>query len=242
MTERTATSAAQVRKLFDAKAATWSAKYAPGGRLTGRLAQFLTVVEERTETGARVLDLGCGTGDLALSLAAANRRVTGCDISVEMVDRAAQADEAQAVEWTRLDPSWQMLPFRDGAFSAIVASSVLEYLDDPASVLRECARILQPGGMLLCSVPDLRHPTRWLEYITAVVTRGLLGQALGHRGPRLGSYVTYLRISRQRHSSRWWRTTAACADLRPSPASAVTARRAPLLLLDFVKPKSTGQL
>jgi SAM-dependent methyltransferase len=240
MTEPTATSTAQVRKLFDAKAATWSAKYAPGGRLTGRLAQLATVIEEQTRAGTRVLDLGCGTGDLALCLSAANRQVTGCDISIEMLDHAARADEAQAVEWTRLDPSWHTLPFQDGAFGAIVASSILEYLDDPVTVLRECARVLLPGGMLMCTVPDLRHPVRWLEYPAAVVARGPLGRSFGHRHPRLSSYVTYLQISHQRHSARWWTEAAVRADLCPSPAPAVAAERAPLRLLGFVKPNSAG--
>jgi ubiquinone/menaquinone biosynthesis C-methylase UbiE len=240
MTEPTAISTAQVRKLFDAKAATWSEKYAPGGRLTGRLAQLATVIEEQTRTGTRVLDLGCGTGDLALCLSAANRRVTGCDISIEMLDHAAQADKAQAVEWTRLDPSWATLPFQGRTFGAIVASSVLEYLDDPVAVLRECARVLQPGGMLMCTVPNLRHPVRWLEYPATVVARGPLGKSFGHRRPRLSSYVTYLQISQQRHLARWWMEAAVRADLCPSPAPTVAAGRAPLRLLGFVKPNSAG--
>jgi SAM-dependent methyltransferase len=240
VTKPTATTTAQVRKLFDAKAATWPAKYAPGGRLTGRLSQFATAVEERTRAGAQVLDLGCGTGDLALCLAAANRRVTGCDISIEMLNLAAQADKAQAVEWTRLDHSWRTLPFRDRTFGAIVASSILEYLDDPVAVLRECSRVLQPGGTLLCTVPDLRHPVRWLEYLAAIAAHGPLGRAVGHRRLRLGSYVSYLRISRQRHSSRWWKAVAIRADLRDCPVPVVAAERAPLRLLGFVKPNSTG--
>jgi SAM-dependent methyltransferase len=240
VTRATESSTAQVRELFDVKAATWSAKYAPGGRLTDRLDQLVTAVEERTTTSTRVLDLGCGTGDLALCLAAANRDVTGCDISKEMLERAAKADNSQAVKWTRLDPSWQTLPFADNSFGAVVASSVLEYLDNPVAVLRECARVLQPGGTVLCTVPDLRHSVRWLEWIAALVVRGPLGNALVRRRPRLANYATYLRISRQRHTSRWWKAAAARADLRPSAPPAVAAKRTPLRLLDFVKPSSAG--
>jgi 2-polyprenyl-3-methyl-5-hydroxy-6-metoxy-1,4-benzoquinol methylase len=239
MTEPTETSTAHVRVLFDTKAATWSAKYAPGGRLTGRLAQLATAVQQQTRTGTQVLDLGCGTGDLAMSLAAANRRVTGCDISIRMLGHAVQADEAQTVEWITLEHSWRTLPFGDSTFGVIVASSVLEYLDEPAAVMRECARVLQPGGMLLCTVPDLCHPVRWMEYLAAVVAQGPLGQALASRRPHLGGYITYLRISRQRHSTRWWRAAAMRAGLQPS-ALTLTAERAPLRLLGFAKPSSTG--
>jgi ubiquinone/menaquinone biosynthesis C-methylase UbiE len=238
--DETASSTAQVRQLFDAKAQTWSAKYAPGGRLTGRLARLAAAVEEQTRAGTRVLDLGCGTGDLAVCLAAANRRVTGCDISMEMLDHAAQAYRAEAVEWARLEPNWRRLPFRDGTFDAIVASSILEYLDNPVAVLRECARVLQPSGMLLCTIPDLRHPVRWLEFLVSLVACGPLGKVLCQRRTRLGSYVTYLRISQQRHSSRWWRAAAIRADLRACPVPAVAAERAPLRLLGFVKADSTG--
>ena len=240
LTEPTVTSTGQVRKLFDAKAATWSAKYAPGGRLTDRLAQLATAVEQQTTTGTRVLDLGCGTGDLARCLAAGHRRVTGCDISVEMLVHAAHADQAQVVEWTRLDPSWHTLPFSDRTFGAIVASSILEYLDDPVAVLRECARVLQPGGTLMCTVPDLRHPVRWLECLAAVAAHGPLGKALGHRHPRLSGYITYLQVSRQRHSARWWMEAAVRAGLQSSPAPLVATERAPLRLFGFIKPSSAG--
>jgi ubiquinone/menaquinone biosynthesis C-methylase UbiE len=240
VTDQTASSTAEVRQLFDAKAQTWSAKYAPGGRLTGRLARLAAAVEEQTRAGTRVLDLGCGTGDLALRLAAANRQVTGCDISTEMLDHAAQAYRAEAVEWTRLEPNWRTLPFRDGTFDAIVASSILEYLNEPVVVLRECSRVLQPGGMLLCTIPDLRHPVRWLEFLAAVVACGPLGRVLAQRRTRLGSYVTYLRISQQRHSSRWWRAAAVRANLRACPVPAVAAKPAPLRFLGFIKPGSAG--
>ena len=78
-------------RLFDAKAVTWSAKYAPDGPLAGRLASLSAAVSRYARAGDRVLDLGCGTGELARTLAAAGLRVTGCDISRQMLLRAARA-------------------------------------------------------------------------------------------------------------------------------------------------------
>ena len=92
MAEPTTAPSALVRELFDTKAASWSSKYAPGGRLTRRLGKLVAVVECQAAAAARVLDLGCGTGDLSRCLAAAGKQVTGCDISMAMLERAAQLD------------------------------------------------------------------------------------------------------------------------------------------------------
>ena len=233
MTEQAADTAGLVRRLFDAKAATWPAKYAPDGRLAGRLAQLATAIGGHADAGCRVLDLGCGTGELARLLAHDGLKVTGCDISAQMLQGARQADPVDRVEWIRLDPGWRRLPFGDGTFGAVVASSVLEYVDDPVTVLRECARVLRPGGTLLCTVPEPGHPLRWAEWLVASLARLPLLRALGHRQRRLDGYLTYLRISRQRHSLRWWRAAGAHAALRLLPGSPTAARRSPLRLLGF---------
>ena len=81
----------QVQLLFDAKARSWAAKYAPDGRLAGRLTRLADAIGYHVATGGRVLDLGCGTGELARHLAGAGLRVTGCDISANMLGQAAAA-------------------------------------------------------------------------------------------------------------------------------------------------------
>ena len=68
-----------------------------------------------------------------------------------------------------LQPGWQTLPFASASFDAVVAASVLEYVGSPAAVLGECARVLRPGGVMLCTVPDLTHPVRWLEWAAAAI-------------------------------------------------------------------------
>jgi SAM-dependent methyltransferase len=236
-----------VRVLFDAKAATWAAKYAPGGALTGRRARLAAAVSALAGPGGRVLDLGCGSGDLARHLAGAGLRVTGCDISARMLEQAERADPAG--RWVTLDPAWRELPFAAGAFSAVIASSVLEYVADPVAVLRECARVLAPGGTVLCTVPDTRHPVRWLEWLAARCATPL-GPALGSRpglaltaragssgrAGRLRGYVDYLRLSRQRHGARWWAAAAGRAGLLPAVVPGATGARGPLLLCGFRKP------
>jgi SAM-dependent methyltransferase len=231
----------RVRQLFDAKAPSWSAKYAPDGRLTGRLTHLATVLSHHVSARGRVLDLGCGTGELARAAAAAGMLVTACDISAEMLRRAAASDRGGLVEWIRLDPDWRTLPFVSTSFDAIVAASVLEYVDAPGEVLHECARVLRPGGVALCTVPDVTHPVRWLEWPAAAIAQAPLVRTLGRRSPRLDAYLTYLTISRQRHSARWWRAAAAQADLLTWSMSADMATQSPLRLLVLQRPEELRQ-
>jgi hypothetical protein len=54
-----------VRQLFETKAATWSSKYTPDGRLAGRLTRLSRAVTHHVPAGGSILDLGCGTAELA---------------------------------------------------------------------------------------------------------------------------------------------------------------------------------
>lgn len=233
MPDRTTDVTAQVRQLFDAKAATWPSKYAPDGRLVGRLNRLAGTVTYHVSAGNSVLDLGCGTGELTTTIAAAGMQATGCDISPEMLHRAVATDPSGTVDWVQLDPCWRALPFEPETFDAVVAASVLEYVDDPAAVLRECHRVLRPGGVVLCTVPDPHHPIRWLEWLLGVAARLPTVRSAGRRWPRVDGYLTYLRISRQRHSSHWWHIAAAQADLLDARYLAAPAERSPLRLLTF---------
>jgi SAM-dependent methyltransferase len=217
--------------LFDAKAAAWPAKYAPGGALTGRLTRLSGELRERARKGDHVLDLGCATGQLARSAAASGLRVTGCDIAPEMLRLAADADDGRTVNWVRLEPDWRSLPFPEGTFAAVVASSVLEYTGDVRAVLDECARVLRPGGILLATVPDIRHPVRWAEWLVRPAALGAL--TLGADGGRIAGYCTYLRLSGHRHRTDWWYAAGRRAGLVPVPRP---RERASLRLLEFRRP------
>jgi SAM-dependent methyltransferase len=150
-----------------------------------------------------------------------------------MLHRAAAADPSGTVDWVQLDPGWQVLPFAPETFDAVVASSVLEYVDDADVVLRECRRVLRPGGILLCTVPDPRHPVRWLEWLIDFVAREPAFRAAGSHWPRLDAYLAYLQVSRQRHFARWWHAAASGAGLPCIPYLSDSARRSSLRLLTF---------
>ena len=211
--------AGEVLRLFEAKAVTWPAKYAPDGPLAGRLVSLSAAVGRYAQAGDRILDLGCGTGELTRALAAAGLRVAGCDISRQMLLRAPR-DRGGCAGWVQLASGWRRLPFASAAFDVVVAASVLEYVAEPAAVLCECARVLRPGGVVLYTVPDLRHPIRWAEWCAqrlAGMTGGLPGDG---RGSRWNGYHAYLRGSVQRHRVRWWLAASRLAGLRPVPGQA----------------------
>jgi 2-polyprenyl-3-methyl-5-hydroxy-6-metoxy-1,4-benzoquinol methylase len=241
MTEQVASHADQVRQFFDAKAPAWSAKYSPDGRLAGRVTRFTAALDGHVRAVVHVLDLGCGTGELAMTAAAAGMRVTACDISAEMLRRAADSDLCGAVRWVQLESAWCGLPFGHTEFDAVVAASVLEYVDDPSVVLAECARVLRPGGVMVCTVPDPMNPVRWLEWLVKMTAGLTRVRQASCRVPRLADYLGYLQVSRQRHTGRWWSHAAKDAGLLVIAVPGNLGRHAPLRLLTFRRPGHTRE-
>jgi demethylmenaquinone methyltransferase / 2-methoxy-6-polyprenyl-1,4-benzoquinol methylase len=92
--------------------------------------------------GDRVLDVCCGTGDLALAAAEAGGEVTGLDFSEAMLVRARRKEPA--LEWVSGDAL--ALPFADDSFEAVTIGFGLRNLADAERGLAEMRRVLSPGG------------------------------------------------------------------------------------------------
>ena len=107
-----------------------------------------TVKEVVDETGLQVLDLCCGTGDLALAFHRAGARVTGADFALPMLPLAREkARKEQApLEWLQADAL--KLPFAAESFDVVSVAFGVRNLEDPRHGLSECARVLRPGGRL----------------------------------------------------------------------------------------------
>lgn len=105
-------------------------------------------------TGDHLLEIGCGGGLLLRDALRTGCRATGLDHSDEMVQLARERAPGAEVVLAQAEP----LPFADDTFSAVAMSVVFFFLDDPLAVLRECRRVLRPGGRLAVytTAPELR--------------------------------------------------------------------------------------
>lgn len=106
----------------------------------------------------RVLDVGCGGGEFGLSL---KRRGVRYVAGIEIVERAWSLarqvlDEAVCGNIEHMEP-----PFDEGTFDCIVCGDVLEHLVEPAGALRKLARMLEPEGLVVISIPNIQF---WMTF------------------------------------------------------------------------------
>jgi ubiquinone/menaquinone biosynthesis C-methylase UbiE len=111
------------------------------------LAELERVLGEDLPGGA-VLDVGTGTGHVAIKLAKSKRftRVLAADISAAMLARARENADAQGCTIETVESDMLRLPFEDGTLDAVVGCAVLHHLPDPPAFLREVLRVLKPGA------------------------------------------------------------------------------------------------
>lgn len=134
----------------------------------------------------KVLDVGCGGGILSESLARIGATVTGIDACSESIAVAnARLDQMKAAESSDAWPS--RLDFRDTSlftiaesterFDVVVATEVIEHVDDARSFLEALCEVTKPGGVLVLSTMDKSIRSAFshilmAEYVTGLVPRG----------------------------------------------------------------------
>lgn len=146
------------------------------------------------KAGERALDLACGTGDIAVAIAARGARTIGLDITHRMLQLArgradfAKASSSQAVHLMTGDMT--NLPFRSDSFDLVTTGYGLRNVPDLDAAIAEIARVLKPRGRLLSL--DFNKPesvvirAAYLAYLTVV------GATLGwilHRDPDTYRYI-----------------------------------------------------
>lgn len=97
------------------------------------------------QDGVRVLDMACGTGDMALTVAKTGRaRVFGLDVSLEMIQQGGKKAQGKVAGF--LQARAEKAPFRDGCFDAVTMVFGIRNIPDRGEGLREILRLLAPGG------------------------------------------------------------------------------------------------
>jgi len=157
-----------------------------------RQAALVECLQGQDLAGSNWLDAGCGTGTLSRLLAERGCKVLGVDAAMEMVEAAGQLlqrGESVQLKFQRVQTIAQ-LPVASHSCDGVLCSSVLEYVPDVDACLREFARVLRPGGLLLVSVPN-RHSIFRLTQIGC----HRLGKWLGQ------SWFSFLDYSRHHYSA-----------------------------------------
>ncbi|GAB3274086.1 class I SAM-dependent methyltransferase [Kineosporia babensis] len=158
-------------------------------RLIERLLGALDVLA----SGAHVVELACGTGDLSLELARrrGDLRVTATDIDPMVMDagRAVVRLEGLAVGFRRMDPN--RLAFGDQSVDAIICS--LGLLTPSEVAIQEAARVLRPGGLLVLAVTEGESATleKFLEAADFADVRGdrFEWEPSGYRGVQMTARI-----------------------------------------------------
>jgi ubiquinone/menaquinone biosynthesis C-methylase UbiE len=195
-----------VKRVFSERASAWAACYSEGEsgsasarNLMTRRRFALQMVEAGVPRGSKILDAGCGPGEMAAALMQQGYEVWGLDIAEPMIRHARErcgADRFRVGDIERI-------PFPDNTFDAVVCLGVLEYLDTDAQALREIERVLKPGGKAVLSTPSAICPLYHVDRLVAAAE--LVYSSVKHRLRGKPVPVRASHLGRRYHPASWLR-------------------------------------
>jgi SAM-dependent methyltransferase len=159
-----------VKRTFGERAGEWASSYADREprtlsvkTLMARQRFALQAVEASLPYGSKILDAGCGPGEMAAMLMQRGYEVWGIDIAEPMVRHARERSSANRFRVGDIE----RIPFPDSTFDGVVCLGVLEYLDSDAKALTEIGRVLKPGGKAVVSTPNALCPLYQVDRVIA---------------------------------------------------------------------------
>ena len=143
-----AAQAPQIEQLKERMKATWMA--GDFGQIAKFNAEEGTIFIERLpiRDSAQVLDVACGTGNLAIPAARRGARVTGVDIATNLLEQARVRAASEGLEVEFREGDAEKLPFGDAQFDVVVSMFGAMFAPRPALVVEELTRVCKPGGFV----------------------------------------------------------------------------------------------
>jgi 2-polyprenyl-6-hydroxyphenyl methylase/3-demethylubiquinone-9 3-methyltransferase len=125
--------------------------------------------------GKRIVDVGCGGGILAEAMAARGATVTGIDLADKPLKVAMlhRVESGSGVDY-RLVSAEALAEESPGAFDVVTCMEMLEHVPDPPSIVRACARLVKPGGMVFFSTLNRNAKAFLLAIVGAEYVLNLL--------------------------------------------------------------------
>jgi ubiquinone/menaquinone biosynthesis C-methylase UbiE len=116
---------------------------------------YTRYVQRYAQPGARILDLGCGTGLMSVKLHDLGFKVVACDISQGMLDKLAEERGQRDFELRR--GSGFEIPAPDGEFDMVISRMFIQHFPDWPKILNEKSRVTRPGGIVLFDFGNREH-------------------------------------------------------------------------------------
>jgi SAM-dependent methyltransferase len=168
-------------EFFSQEAAQWEAHYADDARFQRRYDRITRFLDRVLPQRGRVLDVGCGTGIFSRYLASRGWSVKGVDLSPLMIQRARDIPhDGITFEVSSIEEIHS-----DAQFDAIVALSMLEYVEDDEAAIQKFADMLREGGVLVVSVPNRVGLLRRIEGIIYGIRSATRDKLFADRGEYL---------------------------------------------------------
>jgi 2-polyprenyl-3-methyl-5-hydroxy-6-metoxy-1,4-benzoquinol methylase len=128
----------------------------------GKLTMIDQLVRPHLRAGSRLLEVGCGAGNLLLQAAVPGSYPMALDLSMQALTfvrsrlQEAGAGPGAPGGYACTQAIGEALPFSDGSFDCVLLSEVIEHLETPEISIRAARRVLKPGGRLLVTTPNYR--------------------------------------------------------------------------------------
>ena len=165
---------------FSQEAAQWEAHYANDARFQRRYERITNFLSRVLPQTGRALDVGCGSGVFSRYLASRGWHVKAIDLSPKMIEAARSISSDIDFEVASIEDLAS-----DEQFDAIIALSMLEYVEDDEAAIHKFADMLRAGGVLVISVPNRVGFLRRIEGIVYGIRTATKNKLFAHRGEYL---------------------------------------------------------